>query len=68
MLMKKWGPADVRTVACVVNRENLNALAALLAAADVKVIIERTYPLADAASAVAHMMSHRARGQIAISS
>jgi NADPH:quinone reductase-like Zn-dependent oxidoreductase len=55
-----------RSVACEVTRENLEALSALLAPGDVKVIVERTYPLEDAAGAVAHMMSHRARGNIAI--
>jgi NADPH:quinone reductase-like Zn-dependent oxidoreductase len=33
---------------------------------DVKAIIERTYPLDDAAGAVAHMLTHRARGKVAI--
>jgi NADPH:quinone reductase-like Zn-dependent oxidoreductase len=65
-MLMKFGSSDVRTVECVVNRDNLNALAALLASGDVKVIIEKTYPLGEAASAVAHMMGHRARGNIAI--
>jgi NADPH:quinone reductase-like Zn-dependent oxidoreductase len=65
-MMMRWRSVDVRTVDCVVNHENLNALAALLASGDVKVIIEKTYPLGEAASAVTHMMGHRARGKIAI--
>jgi NADPH:quinone reductase-like Zn-dependent oxidoreductase len=60
------GRTDVRTVACAVDRENLAALAALLGSGEVRTIVERAYPLADAAAAVAHMMSHRARGNIAI--
>jgi NADPH:quinone reductase-like Zn-dependent oxidoreductase len=61
-----WGSKDVRFVTCVVNRENLAALAALLESGDVKVVIDKTYPLDDAAKAVAHMLGHRARGKIAI--
>jgi alpha-beta hydrolase superfamily lysophospholipase len=30
------------------------------------VIIEKTYPLTEAAAAVTHMLSHRARGKVAI--
>ncbi len=60
------GPTDVRSVECDVTRENLDALTALLASGEVKVIVERTYPLDDVAGAVAHMMSHRTRGNIAV--
>ncbi|WP_196814629.1 NAD(P)-dependent alcohol dehydrogenase [Nocardia sp. BMG111209] len=60
------GSADVRSVTCVPDRGNLRDLAALLASGDVKVIIERTYPLAEAAAAITHMLGHRARGQIAV--
>jgi NADPH:quinone reductase-like Zn-dependent oxidoreductase len=66
MMIGKWGSTDVRSVACVVNRENLDALATLLTSGDVKVIIEKAYRLSEAASAVAHMAGHRARGKIAI--
>ena len=61
-----WGSKDVRFVTYVVNRENLAALAALLESGEVKVVIDKTYPLGDAAKAVAHMLGHRARGKIAI--
>jgi NADPH:quinone reductase-like Zn-dependent oxidoreductase len=60
------GRTDVRSVACAVDRENLAALAALLGSGEVRTIIERAYPLADAAAAVAHMAGHRARGQVAV--
>jgi NADPH:quinone reductase-like Zn-dependent oxidoreductase len=60
------GRTDVRSVACAVDRENLAALAALLGSGEVRTIIERTYPLAEAAAAVAHMAGHRARGQVAV--
>ncbi|MGW4717138.1 zinc-binding dehydrogenase [Nocardia sp. NPDC004260] len=33
---------------------------------DVKVTIERAYPLGEAAHAVAHMLGHHARGKIVI--
>jgi NADPH:quinone reductase-like Zn-dependent oxidoreductase len=59
------GSRDVRFVPCVPNRENLQALAALLES-DAKVVIDETYPLAEAGKAVAHMLSHRARGKIVI--
>ena len=48
------------------NRENLEALAALLESGDVKVVIDKIYPLSEAANAVAHMLGHHARGQVAI--
>jgi NADPH:quinone reductase-like Zn-dependent oxidoreductase len=64
--LMRWSSKDVRFVTCVVNRENLAALAALLESGDVKVVIDKTYPLDDAAKAVAHMLGHRARGKIAI--
>jgi NADPH:quinone reductase-like Zn-dependent oxidoreductase len=59
------GSRDVRFVPCVVNRENLESLAALLES-DVKVVIDTVYPLGEAGKAVAHMLSHRARGKIVI--
>jgi NADPH:quinone reductase-like Zn-dependent oxidoreductase len=60
------GSTRVQSVTCVVNRENLTALAELLQSGDVKVVIDREYPLSEAADAIDHMLSHRARGQIAV--
>ena len=57
---------DVRFVTCVVNRENLDALAALLESGDVKVVIDKVYPLGEAANAVAHMLGHHAIGKVVI--
>jgi NADPH:quinone reductase-like Zn-dependent oxidoreductase len=54
------------TATCVVNRENLEALARLLESGDVKVVIDKVYPLEDAATAVAHMLGHHARGKVVI--
>jgi NADPH:quinone reductase-like Zn-dependent oxidoreductase len=50
----------------VVNRENLSALAALLESGDLKVVVDKVYPLEEAGSAVAHMLGHHARGKVVI--
>ena len=60
------GSTDVQPVRCVVNRENLEALAAYLRSGDVNVVIEKVYSLTQAADAVAHMLGHHARGKVAI--
>ena len=60
------GSTDVQFVSCVVNRENLYALAALLESGDVRVVIDKVYPLSDAAAAVAHMLGHHARGKVVV--
>jgi NADPH:quinone reductase-like Zn-dependent oxidoreductase len=60
------GSTNVRFVKCVVDREHLNALATFLASGEVKVTIDKTYPLSEAAEAVAHMLGHHARGKVAI--
>jgi NADPH:quinone reductase-like Zn-dependent oxidoreductase len=65
--LMKLGRTNVEFVNCVVNRENLEALAALLETGDVKVVVDRVYPLADAPQAVAHMLGHHARGKVVIS-
>jgi NADPH:quinone reductase-like Zn-dependent oxidoreductase len=62
----RWGSTNVQFVTCVVNRENLRALAALLESGDVKVVIDHVYPLGGAAEAVAHMLGHHARGKVVI--
>jgi NADPH:quinone reductase-like Zn-dependent oxidoreductase len=46
------------------NRENLNSLAALLESGDVKVVIDKLYPLSRAAD-VAHMLGTRGKVVIA---
>ena len=60
------GSTDVRFVTCVVNRENLTGLATLLASGDVRVVVDRVYPLKEAGRAVARMFGHRARGKVVI--
>lgn len=61
-----FGPTTVRLVTPTVNRENLDALRRLLEPGEIRVVIGRTYPLDQAASAVTHMLEHHASGKIAI--
>lgn len=56
----------VKLLKVAVNRENLTALLRLLESGHVKVVIDTSYPLDEAASAVAHMLGHHARGKVAI--
>jgi NADPH:quinone reductase-like Zn-dependent oxidoreductase len=60
------GSTTVRLVTPAVNRENLTALLRLLESGEVKVVIDQTYALGQAASAVRHMLDHHASGKIAI--
>jgi NADPH:quinone reductase-like Zn-dependent oxidoreductase len=60
------GATNVKLVTAAVNRENLTALVRLLESGEVRVVIDKTYPLDKAASAVAHMLGHHASGKVAI--
>jgi NADPH:quinone reductase-like Zn-dependent oxidoreductase len=60
------GSTTVKLVTPAVNRENLAALSRLLESGDVRVVIDKTYPLDQAASAVTHMLDHHASGKVAI--
>jgi NADPH:quinone reductase-like Zn-dependent oxidoreductase len=60
------GSTNVQFANCAVTRENLRALAALLESGDVKVVIDKVYPLEEAGKAVAHMLGHHARGKVVI--
>jgi NADPH:quinone reductase-like Zn-dependent oxidoreductase len=64
--LMKMGRTDVRFVDCVVSRENLEALAALLESGAARVVTDRVYPLAEAGKAVAHMLGHHAAGKVVI--
>ena len=64
--LMKMGSTNVAFVQCVVNRENLQVLARLLESGEVKVVVDRVYPLGEAAQALAHMLGHRARGKVVI--
>ena len=60
------GSTTVKTVTLTVTRENLGVLAGLLESGAVRVVIDKAYFLDCAAAAVAHMLGHHARGQVAI--
>ncbi len=60
------GRTKVKLVTPKYNRENLNALLRLIESGQVRVVIGKTYPLDQTASAVAHMLAHHATGKIAI--
>ena len=60
------GATNVKFVTVAVNRENLNALVRLLETDEIRVVIERTYPLEKAASAITHVLAHHASGKVAI--
>lgn len=64
--LKGLGSTNVQFVNWKVGRENLSSLAALLLSGDVRAVISETYPLADAAKAVTHMLGHHAVGKLAI--
>jgi NADPH:quinone reductase-like Zn-dependent oxidoreductase len=60
------GSTTVKLVSPAVNRENLDALVRILESGEVRVVIDKTYPLGQAAGAVTHMLEHHASGKIAI--
>jgi NADPH:quinone reductase-like Zn-dependent oxidoreductase len=60
------GSTDVRSVELVVERENLEAVAALLESGEVEVLIDGVYSLGEAPAAVARMLGHHARGNVVI--
>jgi NADPH:quinone reductase-like Zn-dependent oxidoreductase len=66
VLMGRPGSTTVKLVSPAVNRENLDALLRLLESGEVRVVIDKTYPLDQAAGAVTHMLEHHASGKIAI--
>jgi hypothetical protein len=49
-----------------VNRENRDPLRRLLKTGEVGVVIDKTYPLVQAAKAVRHMLEHHASGKSTI--
>jgi NADPH:quinone reductase-like Zn-dependent oxidoreductase len=48
------------------NARTSRPLASLLEAGDAKVVIDKVYPLAETAKAVAHMLGHHARGKVVV--
>lgn len=59
--------ADVRFSPSVTSRENLTAVGGLLASGAIRAVVDRAYPLEETPAAVAHMFTHRARGNVVIS-
>jgi NADPH:quinone reductase-like Zn-dependent oxidoreductase len=66
VLMGLGRRARVKLVTPKVNHDNLNALLRLVESGQVRVVIDKTYPLDDAASAVAYVLDHHASGKVAI--
>lgn len=66
MLLDRRGTVRVGAVTCEMNRQNLTALAHLLESGDLRTVIDETYPLTEAAQAVAHMLGHHAQGKVVI--
>jgi NADPH:quinone reductase-like Zn-dependent oxidoreductase len=60
------GSTTVKLVSPAVTRENLGALLDHLESGHVRVVIDKTYQLGQAASAVTHMLEHHPSGKIAI--
>ena len=57
---------NVRLAACDPTREHLGALADLLSRGKLRVVVGARYPMTDAAKAIDHMLTHRARGKIVL--
>ena len=57
------GSTNVKFVTCVVNRENLEALAALLESGLAKVVTDKVYPLGEADRGRPHVRPPRQRGR-----
>lgn len=64
-----WSPfvgQTMRAFVSIVNRERLAAVVSLIESGAVRPMIDRTYPLAEAAAAVDHMTEGRACGKVVI--
>jgi NADPH:quinone reductase-like Zn-dependent oxidoreductase len=60
------GSTTVKLVTPAMDRASLDALLELLEAGRIRVVIEKSYPLEEAAGAVAHVLGHHASGKIVI--
>ncbi|WP_026931674.1 NAD(P)-dependent alcohol dehydrogenase [Glycomyces tenuis] len=65
-LLGRLRRADVRFVTTEYHREALTALARLLESGAIRAVVDHAYPLEETPKAVAHMLSHRASGNIVI--
>jgi NADPH:quinone reductase-like Zn-dependent oxidoreductase len=65
--LMRIGSSNVKFAKCVVDRETLQGIAALLESGQVKVVTDRVYPLEQTGQAVAHMFGHHAKGNVVVS-
>lgn len=66
MVMGKGRRTKVGFVSVTVRRDDLNALVRLLESGEIRVVLDRTYPFEEAASAIGHVLAHHASGKVAI--
>ncbi len=66
LLLSPFSRQNLRMFIASENAADLVALAELIDAGQVTPVVDRTFPLEDAAAAVAHMSAGRARGKVAV--
>jgi NADPH:quinone reductase-like Zn-dependent oxidoreductase len=66
VLLSPWIKQNLRMFVASENAADLAVLTELIEAGQVAPVVDRTFPLADAAAAVAHMSAGRARGKVAV--
>jgi NADPH:quinone reductase-like Zn-dependent oxidoreductase len=66
LLLSPFGKQNLRMFVASENAADLAALTELIEAGQVTPVVERSFPLEDAAAAVAHMSAGRARGKVAV--
>ena len=66
VLLSPFGKQTLRMVVASENAADLAVLTELIEAGQVTPTVERAFPLAEAAAAVAHMSAGRARGKVAV--
>jgi len=59
-------PRNYPAIECKSTSDNLIEVTDMIASGKVKVVVDRIFPMEDAAKAVEYMASHRARGQVII--
>jgi NADPH:quinone reductase-like Zn-dependent oxidoreductase len=66
VLLSPWTKQNLRMFVASENAADLAVLTELIEGGQVTPVVDRTFPLADAAAAVAHMSAGRARGKVAV--
>ncbi len=66
IVLGRLGRLPTATIDCEFTQANLTRLADMLASREVEVVVDGTYPLAEAPRAVAHMAGHHARGNVVV--